>query len=168
MSEIRQAIQVMAKQGNVQSFSAYVGKVESVNDTTCDVMLIADGVMIFDVRLKAATAGNTGFYAKPKQGSFVVIVMLDKTNAFVAACDEVEEIYCIADGQDNGGVVKIEPLLQRLNKIEQTLTSALTLIQTHTHAVASGVASPSPMLAAMITNAGTTVRSNLENIKFRH
>lgn len=169
MSEIRDAIQKIAKQGNVQTFSAFVAKVVAVNnDNTCDCEPLSESVTVFDVRFRAQIQGTAGFFAKPKVGSFVVIVMLDKNNAFIALMSDVDEVYCIADGQNNGGVVKISYLLERLNDIETKLTSALTLIKTHTHAVASGVASPSPMLASMVTSIGSTVRSLLENIKFKH
>lgn len=164
---IQEAIAKIAQVGNPQNFTAFAAKVLAVDGSTCDVEPVQTGTKIFDVKIKASLNGTSGFYAKPKVGSFVIIVMIDKNNAFVALCSEAEEIYCVVDGEDNGGVVKIEGLMSRLNAIENAVQNAFTLIQTHVHPIPTGASGPSPTIAAL-PSVGTSNRANLENTKFKH
>ncbi|WP_338813659.1 hypothetical protein V9L05_20005 [Bernardetia sp. Wsw4-3y2] len=166
MNTIKQAVQKMTDNGNasVESFLAKVTEVDKVN-RLCDVQPL-EGAELFDVRICAIQLKQTnGFWIVPKVGSHVVVTMLGANSGFVSMFSEVEEIYLQTSETDNGGLIKIEYLMERLNSIEQTVTSALTLIKTHTHPANNVV---SPMLAPMQTSAGTTNRNSLENKKVKH
>lgn len=70
-----------------------IGKVTRVGDTTCEVTLVEDENSVFEhVRLKAHLQGDRGIVIKPKVGSFVVIDLISKTDAFVAIYDEVDSV----------------------------------------------------------------------------
>ena len=165
---IREAIQSIA--GTMKkSFPAFLAKVKSVDeaDNVCDIEPLNDDADMFDVRFRAQLGSASGFFAVPKIGSVVLVVQTSEASGVVVCYSDVEKISLVCDGEENGGLVKIDALFTRLRAIENMLTQLNTLLTTHTHPVASGVAGPSPMLATL-PSPGSTVKSDLQNPKVKH
>lgn len=164
MNPIKKAIEKLTNNGNteVESFLAKVTKVDKAN-RLCDVEPL-EGAELFDVRICAIQLRQTnGFWIVPKIGSHVVVTMLGSNSGFISMFSEVEEIYLQTSETDNGGLIKIEYLMQRLNAIENELNKHSTLLKTHIHPPNA----ISPMLAGLVA-VGTTNRNSLENKKVIH
>ncbi|MFD0997677.1 hypothetical protein ACFQ21_00095 [Ohtaekwangia kribbensis] len=138
---------------------------------SCDVQL-ADETDIPDVRLKAALDNITdGIVELPKVNSTVLVCLIgnDKQTRFVIACSEVDKVVMF-DGT-NGGVVKIQPLVDRMNAIEDKLNDLIGKFKEHTHigvqtgGGTSGIPDPSSIL---IEDIDQTDREDLENTKVEH
>lgn len=138
---------------------------------SCDVQL-ADETDIPDVRLKAALDNiKDGIVELPKVDSTVLVCLIgnDKQTRFVIACSEVEQVVMFNGA--NGGVVKIQPLVGRMNAIEDKLNDLIGKFKEHKHigvqtgAGTSGVPDPPSLL---IDNIDETEIEDLENTKVKH
>mgnify|MGYP000569035403 CR=1 FL=1 len=166
MTSIKQSIEKLTNNGNteVESFLATVKSVDKEN-RLCDVQPL-EGAELFDVKICAVQLKQTnGFWLIPKKNSQVVVTMIGANAGFVSMFSEVEEIYLQTSENDNGGLVKITHLMERLNTIESTVNTALNMIKTHHHPANN---TPAPMLVTQPTSAGTTNRIDLENKKVKH
>ena len=164
MNEIKSHIQKLNDNGNtsVESFLAKVIEVDK-EKRLCDVEPL-EGAELFDVRICAIQLKqNNGFWIVPKKDSHVVVTMLGNNAGFISMFSEVEEIYLQTSETDNGGLVKIEYLMQRLTSIENELNKHSNLLKTHVHPPNA----PSPTLTALL-GVGTTNRNSLENKKVIH
>ena len=158
LSEIRKSIKGMTS-GNGRLFTA---KVLSADGETCCVEI--DGVVLSDVQLRAVVNGEeSGILITPKTGSYVTVADLsgDLTRIVVAGFSEVEKISIDAEtdivinGGGYGGLIKIEDLVNELNRLVQTFNS-------HTHVVPNGTSNAPSTLASSFST------STLENTKVRH
>ena len=139
------------------------GKVVAVNttDMTCDVEPIDGGAKYFDVRIRASIDGNgIGVLPQPKVNSMVVIAMLNNkdASAFVLLYDELTEYKIICNniklnGDQFGGLVKIEELHSAINRLEQRFNQ-------HTH--------PGNNTVTATQIAPVTTRQQLENQSVKH
>ena len=158
LSEIRKSIKGMAS-GNGGLFTA---KVLSADGETCCVDI--DGLVVSDVQLRAVVNGEeSGILITPKTGSYVTVADLsgDLTRIVVVGFSEVEKISIDAEtdivinGGGYGGLIKIEDLVDELNRLVQTFNS-------HTHVVPNGTSNAPSTLASSFST------STLENTKVRH
>lgn len=158
LSEIRKSIKGMAS-GNGRLFTA---KVLSADGETCCVEI--DGLVVSDVQLRAVVNGEeSGILITPKTGSYVTVADLsgDLTRIVVVGFSEVEKISIDAEtdivinGGGYGGLIKIEDLVDELNRLVQTFNS-------HTHVVPNGTSNAPSTLASSFST------STLENTKVRH
>lgn len=71
-----------------------VCEVVSVNKTsrTCDLRPLNGDAEIFDVRLQAKPGNGIGLCLFPAPGSTVVATFINKSTAYVALCEEVQEV----------------------------------------------------------------------------
>ena len=160
LNEIKKSIMVMSS-GNGRA-GLYTAKVLSTDGETCCVDI--DGLTASDVRLRAVVNGEeSGILVTPKTGSHVTVADLsgDLTRLVVIGFSEVEKVEInasaeiVINGGGCGGLVKIENLVNELNRLVQTFNS-------HTHAVPNGTSSvPS-------TPASSFSTSTLENTKIKH
>lgn len=158
LSEIRKSIKGMTS-GNGRLFTA---KVLSADGETCCVEI--DGLVVSDVQLRAVVNGEeSGILITPKTGSYVTVADLsgDLTRIVVVGFSEVEKISIDAEtdivinGGGYGGLIKIEDLVDELNRLVQTFNS-------HTHVVPNGTSNAPSTLASSFST------STLENTKVRH
>ncbi len=138
-----------------------VAKVLSVDGAACKVSRVRDGMVIDRVRLNAISTADKGIVVTPKTGTYVLISRLGEVNWFVTLCGEVEKISIDAEtdivinGGGYGGLIKIEDLVDELNRLVQTFNS-------HTHVVPNGTSNTPSTLASSFST------STLENTKVRH
>ena len=138
-----------------------VAKVLSVDGAVCKVSRVRDGMVIDRVRLNAISTADKGIVVTPKTETYVLISRLGEVNWFVTLCGEVEKISIDAEtdivinGGGYGGLIKIEDLVDELNRLVQTFNS-------HTHVVPNGTSNAPSTLASSFST------STLENTKIRH
>lgn len=176
---IMEAIQaIVAPMIKVQSF---VGKVTSVDkDTdTCEVVP-QEGGAERECRLTSVT--NTGDGSKwvlyPKVGSFVTVSILNnlKEYCFVSQFFELDEVVINCNkitfnGGENGGLIKIDELVSRMNSIENALSALRNQYNSHTHLYSPGPSAQVPSATPIPVNQsgiGSTSKSALENPKIKH
>ena len=131
LNEIRKSICTMVSKRGVVAFTA---QVVSVDGECCTVDY--DGLQVSDVRLRAVVNGEQSkILVTPKVGSYVMVVSLtdDMTQLIVSAFSDVDKIEIdtgkiVLNGGQNGGIVNITQLTQKLNDM-------VNMFNTHTHAV---------------------------------
>jgi hypothetical protein len=152
--------------GSKSSIVPAVVKSRDAATLTCVVELL-DETEIPEVRLKAAIEDTTitdGLVQIPKAESTVLIGMIgnDSNTWAVLMYSEVDEVLFF-DGS-NGGIPKVEPLVSKLNAIENKVNSLISYINGHSHA--SHGTPPAPLFSG--GNLTTTEREDLENEKVKH
>lgn len=139
----------------------YVGRVKSVEGETCTVQV--DDLTLSDVRLRAVVNGKESkMLITPACGSYVTMIDLGDamTDLLVIAYSEIEkvEIACdkvIFNGGNNGGLINIEKLTDKLNALANDL-------QTHTHTCPNGTT------AVTETIVTTFSKDDYEDKKVKH
>ena len=134
LSEIRKSIKGMSSKGG--SFACFTAKVLRVNGDTCDVEL--EGMKLTDVRLRAVVNGeNSKILVTPKTESYVLVADLsgDLSQLAVIGFSEVEKIEIdandkiIFNGGNNKGLVKVEPMVNWMQKVYNDLQTLIGLLQ---------------------------------------
>lgn len=163
---IKEAIREYAGAGR---FEVFTGKVSAVDEgaTTCEVD-IEEELTIFDVRLRAVITDDTGVWVLPKVGSFVQIAQIEGGTDFVLLrASEVDKVFVkigdktleittdgfVFNGGNNDGLVKVNELVDQLNKIEDKVNDLISKFNNHTHAI---TAVPTTCPAGAGTATGTT------------
>lgn len=162
MSEIRDLIKTLVGPG---SDRYYVGEVTAVNGLVCDVQPNDDTAELKDIRL-CAEDNSKLFVVIPKVGSIVYVTMDSDTSGMITGYSEVETI--LLRGDANGGLVKVEDLVSKLNALENKVNELITAFNTHTHicaAPASPSATPVPLISGTLP---VTTRSQIENTGVKH
>ena len=117
-----------------------------------------------DVR-KSATEGETGFIVNPKKGSWVVVSRLSNSNQlYISMVSEVDSIEMM--GGKNGGLIKINELITKLNGLVSEVNALKGDYVAHTHPTPSG-----PSSAPTVPFTGTFGNFNggdFENEKIQH
>ena len=178
MLTIREAIQQIVKDNEeIYSLIATVTEVDE-NKRTIDAKPIDGSAEIFDVRLQAAESGATGFVQIPENGSEVVITFLSKDTAFVSLCTSVTKLLVDSEemtinGGNNGGLINISSLVDKINALEDLVNSLLTDYKVHTHnapQAPSGVIPTTPLLVPFtgLNIAPITTVNDLEDTKITH
>lgn len=160
------------------------GKVIAVDTElyTCDIEPTADAADIFDVRLRAAIINDNedGLILVPKIGSEVVVAKINTSQFIMIASTELELLkiqigvqkmvldkngFVFNDGNLEG-MVKINELVDKLNKIENKVNSLINHYNTHNHAHPQG---PTTGLLVQFSGGGLTLtqKIDLENIKIK-
>ena len=161
--------QVLAKVAKDQvPLFTKAGKIQSVDTTnlTCEVTF-DHYPTLYDVRIRSTIDGNKkGLVIIPKTGSDVIVGMIENTptSAFIIQYSEVEEIR-LGDNQF-GGLVKIEPLVEQMNAIEEKLNSFIAKYNAHIHPLSTGTSSATVTQETALS--GSTQKSQLENPNVLH
>lgn len=119
------------------------------------------------VRLMATQAD--GFFIAPADNSQVIIAWSTRNEPYVAMFGEVQDIYLEAanlvtlQGNQYGGLIKVVPLVSRLNALETLINSLITLYNGHVH-----TANGTPTASQETQTATQTQASDLENKKVVH
>lgn len=141
---------------------AKVCTVDSVDMSanTCYCIPINDDADMQEVRLIAQQ--SNGFLLIPKVGSVVVVSMLSDSSFFVSMFSDIDEINL--NGKNFDGLVKIGPLVNKVNAIENLVNSILNTLKTTTIPLApSGTYPFAPLYASLNDIAPLTQKSDLEN-----
>jgi hypothetical protein len=120
VTDIRQAIQSLSGLNDLQ----YEGVVCNVSDIdlatfTCTCTPIDGSAEFYEVLLNADA--DKGFTLIPANGSLVIIQQTSQANAYVTMVSKVDQIYLAGDA--NGGLVKVIPLVTKINAIETQLNA---------------------------------------------
>jgi hypothetical protein len=175
MDEIGKMLRKITEDKSAEIYSV-VCTVESVDEAkrTADVAPINGNAEIFDVRLQSALNGSNGLCIFPVVGSVVVVTFLNKLTGYVSLFSEIDKITLdteneiTIDGGQNGGLVKVNDLLNKINTIESKLNALQMDYSIHTHIdPISGFTGPLaiPFVASPIT---PTLLVDIENDKIKH
>ena len=181
---VRDILEKIVK-GNTKNTYPFFGTVLSVDVSkkSCTVEPSNGDADILDVKLIADQ--SKAILLIPKIGSKVVVSMFDKDNAFIELTSEVDKIEITIDSQkleidtngfvfntgNFGGLIKIEELVNKLNRIENDINTLKQIFST------SWIPVPNDGGAALKTAAAAwsgnqlnpiTSVSNLENTKVKH
>lgn len=139
----------------------YVGRVKSVDGETCTVQV--DDLTLSDVRLRAVVNGKESkMLITPACESYVTMIDLGDamTDLLVIAYSEIEKVEITAkevifNGGENGGLINIEKLTEKLNALANDL-------QTHTHVCPNGQTAITETLVTKFS------KSDYEDEKVKH
>ena len=123
--EIRQAF---AKKYGAKPVTV-LGTVAAVDETakTCDID--DDGLVMYGIRLQCVTDAAGGILCVPKKGAAALVVQIEGGDGWMLAdCAEYEKI--IINGGGNGGLIKINDLINRLNVLEKSLNDLKQVFST--------------------------------------
>lgn len=173
--EIKEAIKSIA---GVPGMMFVMGRVESVGEETCSVK-IADRIVINDVRLNASADGNAdNILIKPTVGSMVLMADLsggELRSLVVISFSALESMTVkfagdvVINGGENEGLVKVVPLKDRLNAIENDINSLKQVFSLWGPIVYDGGASLKAASASWAAQPlKSTNKEDIENPKIKH
>lgn len=173
--EIKEAIRRIAVGGRGKQLHL-VGTVKSVEGETCTVDIA--GLELDEVRLTAASDGADGkLLLTPKAGSRVLMVDLsggELRDMAVVGYTHVEKIEATCgqielNGGDNGGLVNVKELTDKLNNIEKDINTLKQALSTWTPTPQDGGASLKIALTSWMTQQLVqTQASEIEDDKITH
>lgn len=117
-----------------------------------------------EVRLNANY--TKGFVLVPKDKSVVVVSQISNEVAYISMVSDVEQIYLAGD--DNGGLVKVDDLVTKLNNLENKVNTIITTFNTHTHVASSFGAPTTPPPSPVVGTLTPTQATDLENKNVLH
>lgn len=146
-----------------------IGKVVSMNSTerTCTVQR-EHLPTLYDVQLQPIIGLNNGFCIFPKIGSYVLVGIIENqiNHAFIISYSEVEEIHL--GGFQHHGIVKIQPLKDNLQKLNQNIE----ILKNATYGIAAALDTLIPGTSAIFQTAVSGMEtldlSGLENQNVKH
>ena len=160
--------------------------VKSIDEDACTIDVVtAEGMDIFEVKLRAVKTEKYGCVVFPKKDTTVQICRISDDNDFLMLhADEVEKIYWkiedmtkevtkdgfIYNGGDNDGIVKVNPLTDDINSIKDDINMLKNIFKT------AWIVAPQDGGAALKAAAASwaaqqlqqTNKSDLENTKIKH
>lgn len=163
-----------------------VVSVDEVNKS-CEVEPINGDANILDVKILADA--DPGMFMIPKVGSTVAVSMLDKDNAFVVMYSELEKILIevgtsdaqsieikngsiVFNGGNFNGLVKVSPLLQKINRLENEINKLKQIFTTWAPVPNDGGLALKTEILLQTWNTTPitpiTQQSDLENTKIKH
>jgi hypothetical protein len=158
-----------------------VGKVISLNENerSCDVEPLNGDADLFGVRLQADLSASTGAVVIPKIDSHVIVTFLNNSTGFVSVCTDVDKIHVECDsitfnGGSNDGMVLINELVGKINRLEDAHNAHVNAFNSHIHVTSAttgtggpiGVITPPNQPSTELITPNTTV-SDLENTKIK-
>ncbi len=153
MSNIRNYIRQLAQQGDTHT--CLVCQVDAVNlaERSIDCTPLSGEAPYLDVALQATTEGEMGLLLVPTVGSYVLIVPTGGSGGVVVATTDIEQLLVRIEGVSLhasregitlnegklGGLVRVEDLTTRLNKIEEDINSLKKSLATWIPTSADGI-----------------------------
>ena len=142
--ELRQALQQKYGEKPV----TVLGSVSAIDETTKTCDLDDDGFMMYGIRLQCVTDAASGILKVPKIGAQALAVKIEDGDGFLLLdCAEYEKI--IINGGNNGGLINIESLVNKINAIEKDINALKNVFKT------TWVVAPQDGGAALKTAAAT-------------
>ena len=188
MTKIKEAIEVLAnsKHSKFRSELCVVVSV-TINNSKKVVKCESLNTDIVYEEVDLSAEYNNGFIIEPKVGSNVLIGFNDNNTPFVMMYSEIENIFIdvetdiVINGGDNGGVVVVGNLVNKLNALENRLNTHISEYNAlvanynaHQHtSVAPGYPTtpgtpPASGVVSTVTPITPSVVNDLENDKFKH
>lgn len=185
LANIGKSIRRIAGPNHPALMSGVVKAVQE-GDGTCDVLMTGDDEVTGGVLINGVTENENGVIIIPAKDSIVWVAEIDgpgllgivkysDTTKVTVKVGGVAELS-VADGEvvmnggDNGGLVVVQALVDKINRLETKLNALVTKFNSHVHVTACGAgpgtASPTVTPETPIAPA-TTVR-DLENDKVKH
>lgn len=110
MSGIREYIQKISDGGKTGRSEVYsiVAKVKSVDlsEYTCDVEPINTGIELLGVKLHSGIGASNTMVVIPKVGSNVVCTFINKSQAYVALCEEAKSVEVKSSSESLNDILK--------------------------------------------------------------
>jgi hypothetical protein len=140
------------------------GSIDTTN-MTCDCDPLDGSAYLLDVRLNANY--TKGFTLIPKDESIVIVTQLSDATAYVSMVSDVDQIYLAGD--DNGGLVKVSELVDKINRVENQVNNILNVLKTTVIPLApSGTYPFAPLYASILDITPLTQVNDLENKTVQH
>lgn len=181
--DIIYAIRKIAGVDGIKKAQIVMGTVTAINGNTCNVeVTLGDACQsITDVNLNSAA--NDGFTLYPENGSDILIALMPDNSAYMIACEDITKTVCYIDnnnkyefdsngfiwnGGNNGGLVKVIELTQKVNNLEDLVNNLLTVLKSTTIPLAPSGTYPFAPLYAAYNPLTPTVRNDIEDTKIKH
>ncbi len=172
MSRIADYIKRLAEAEEV-GIEAFLGTVTSVDEDarTCDVQPLMDDAEFKNVWLQGSSESTEGVLVVPKVDSEVVCIAIDDFQAVVINTTSVEKVLIESplvqfnDGA-NGGLINISDLQTEIAKLNSSLNSLKTIIDSMIPVPSDGGAALKTALSAWVVE--TADLSNITDDKITH
>lgn len=162
--------------------TATVNSVQEADRTmSCTVVLGESDLKLTGVNLQSEP--NDGFILIPAVDTDVIICMMPDNSAYMVLCNDIDKIICVINNQNsyvfdtngfvwnggnNGGLVKVIELTQKVNNLETLVNNLLTILKSTVIPLAPSGTYPFGPLYAALNNLTPTQRSDIENTKIKH
>ena len=181
MNKAAEAIWKIAKKGKDARHCVCI--VDSISGSKCDVTPVSGEAPMKKVRLNADINSDLGIVITPKNNSVVLVCVLGPADAFVCMYSEIEKItmkignssVLIKDGEisfnggNNKGLVVLDDIVKRYNKIENDINSLKQVLSAWTPVANDGGAALKGASASWFSQQLiTTTASMIENTKVKH
>lgn len=186
MSELITAIQQMAGTHDKSDANIVVCTVDSVNEAerTCNVTSVntKSELSFTDVELMAGV--NDGFLLVPTVGSQVIVSYSTITDPYVSMFSELDKVVVIVgdysieltadgmslNGDEFGGLIKIQELVDKINRLENKVNDLITKYNSHTHilTLSAGTGTAAPTVTTETSITPVTTVNDLENDTIQH
>ncbi|MCF6184357.1 MAG: hypothetical protein L3J56_06970 [Bacteroidales bacterium] len=176
--EINEAIIKILEDAGIKILFSVKGKVVKVDEDkrTCEVEPDSGEANYVGVRLQALESENTGVLFVPEQGSDVIIHFIDNDESFVVKTSKVSKVEIITEdgdiwlnGDDFGGLIKIEELKKQLQKNTQRIDTIINVLKS---TITSVALHPNPGWSAIINPIVSALQkedySKIENETVKH
>lgn len=161
---IKDVIRQLSKENSTYSVVCNVSDID-LNNKICNCTPINGDAILMNVRLVANN--NKGFMLIPKDGSIVVVTLINNTTGYVSMCSEVDEVWL--NGDNYGGIIRIQEITNKLNNLENAFNQHLNLYNMHTHAgVTSGTSTTTPVVIPDTQTLTPTTESEIVNETVKH
>lgn len=175
LSKIRRSIKSIASIGS--GHGIYLAEVVAVSGQTCSVRI--DSITLSSVRLRATINTNhqSQLLITPKVGSLILVADLSDgnlENLAAFAFSEIERVELttskiVLNGGKNDGTVKIQPLIDQLNALENDINKLKSAFSTWTPIPNDGGATLKTAATNWATSTlKTTTKGDLENPEVLH
>ena len=165
VTDIRQAIQALSGFNDL-TFEGIPCTVSDINTTemTCTCTPINGDAEFFDVLLNADA--DKGFTLIPANNSVVIVQQPSQATEYVSMVSKVDQIYLAGDA--NGGLVKVQDLVSKLNNLENKVNSLIVACSSQVVTLApSGLFALAPFFTS-VTPLTPTQQTELENQTVKH
>lgn len=151
------------------------------------------GAVTGEITLNTVQGDNAGIILVPKVGARCILAAVDTDSGVytllraseydkikIKAGDrtlEVKDGQWTFDGGSNGGLIKIDSLVEKLNNVENKMNDLVDKFFAHTHkvtavgqpvSVISDMTLPSPILLIQLPHLSITQATDIENVKITH
>ena len=168
--------------------SVMLGSVVSTDENKglCAVSPVGSEVTINDIRVRSLSDKGNGIYIIPKKDSKVLIENIDGAdNYHVLEYGEISKIIyksstnkLVIDSENdeilvnegkNGGLIKIQDLVKKMNEVEKKLNTVISKFNSHTHSGVTTGGSVSGTTPNLIPGTLQPTKVNeIENKKVKH
>lgn len=131
------------KHGEYGTWVCTVKDIDTESRTCTCIKAYGNGEEIIKVRLQAARNSENGQVIIPITGSYVIVSRSDDGVAFIVATTEIDQILTTANlvefnGGENGGLINIEGLVDRINRCETAINTIHNAIVGNTPTTGDG------------------------------